>query len=272
MQKRLKAYILTYYNRKNARGKVGVGSQSKPKVSLIVPVFCVEKYIRQCIESLIHQTYQNLEIILVDDGSPDVCPVICDEYSKRDPRIIVIHKENEGVSKARNIGLDIATGDYIGFVDSDDYVDEKMYEKLVKLCEEYNTSMASVRYNEINEKAVKGKKCTGSISILDSSEYLWNMAFPNEKCFITASVWTNLYKKELITGIRFPEDRKIAEDSAFNQEAIVRAGEIVYLDMDLYHYRIRDTSVIHSEYSDYKRLLLELIPYYEEEILFYSLA
>ena len=101
------------------------------KVSIIVPIYNVEKYLSKCIESILSQTYKNIEIILVDDGSPDNSPQICDEYAKKDDRIIVIHKANGGVSSARNAGIDIATGKYIGFVDPDDYIENNMYELMV---------------------------------------------------------------------------------------------------------------------------------------------
>ena len=103
----------------------------KEKISIIVPIYNVEKYLDRCIESIVGQTYKNLEIILIDDGSPDNCPQMCDEWAKKDDRIKVVHKENGGVSLARNKGMDIATGTYIGFVDSDDYIDKNMYEKLM---------------------------------------------------------------------------------------------------------------------------------------------
>ena len=103
----------------------------KELISIIVPIYNVEKYIHKCIESIINQTYKNLEIILVDDGSPDNCGNICEEYAKNDSRIKVIHKENNGLSSARNAGLEICKGDYIGFVDSDDYIELNMYEVLI---------------------------------------------------------------------------------------------------------------------------------------------
>lgn len=102
------------------------------KISIIVPIYKVEQFIDKCIDSIVNQSYNNLEIILIDDGSPDRCPEICDEWAKKDSRIKVIHKENGGAASARNAGLEIATGDYIGFVDSDDWIDKDMYEFLIK--------------------------------------------------------------------------------------------------------------------------------------------
>lgn len=105
---------------------------SQPKVSIIVPIYNVEKYLDRCVQSLIHQTLKNIEIILVDDGSPDNCPAMCDEYAKQDNRIKVVHKKNAGLGMARNSGIEVATGEFVAFVDSDDYVDTSMFELLYK--------------------------------------------------------------------------------------------------------------------------------------------
>ena len=113
-------------------------SQEKALISIIIPVYKVEKYLEKCIQSVINQTYENLQIILVDDGSPDNCGKICVEYAKKDHRIEVIHKSNGGLSDARNKGLEIAKGEYIGFVDSDDYIESDMYEVLYNLLKQYN--------------------------------------------------------------------------------------------------------------------------------------
>ena len=112
------------------------------KISVVVPVYNVEEYLDQCVESLVGQTYKNLEVILVDDGSPDNCPAMCDEWAERDNRIKVIHKENGGVSSARNAALDIASGDYIGFVDSDDWIEPDMYEILIKNAKKYDADIS----------------------------------------------------------------------------------------------------------------------------------
>ena len=115
---------------------------NNPKISVIVPVYKVEKYLDRCVESIVNQTYKNLEIILVDDGSPDNCPVMCDEWAEKDERIRVIHKENGGLADARNAGMNIATGDYIGFVDSDDWIEPNMYEVLLKNALKYDADIS----------------------------------------------------------------------------------------------------------------------------------
>ncbi len=123
-------------------------------ISIIIPVYNVERYLRECIDSIIAQTYKNLEIILVDDGSSDKSGEICDEYSKKDSRIKVIHKKNGGLSDARNVALDIAKGDYIGFIDSDDYIEKDMFQILYNLAEEYNAEISSISFYKMLENKV----------------------------------------------------------------------------------------------------------------------
>ena len=124
-------------------------------VSVVVPVYKVEKYINKCIDSIINQTYKNLEIILVDDGSPDRCPQICDEYAKKDNRIKVIHKKNSGLGAARNTGIDAAKGEYIGFVDSDDWIMPNMYEEMVNCCENYQVPICECTISFIDENGIR---------------------------------------------------------------------------------------------------------------------
>lgn len=119
-------------------------------ISVIVPVYNVEKYSERCIESIINQTYKNLEIILVDDGSPDTCPMICDEYAKKDDRIVVIHKENGGLSDARNAGIEIAKGEYFAFIDSDDYISEEFLSKLYMSLKSNSAFMSICNFDYVN--------------------------------------------------------------------------------------------------------------------------
>ena len=121
-------------------------------ISVIVPIYNVEKYLDRCLKSIINQTYKNLEIILIDDGSPDNCGTICDEYAKKDNRIKVVHKDNGGLVKARNTGLDIATGEYISFIDPDDWIELNMYEEMIKIADETNTDIVRCGYYRDNDK------------------------------------------------------------------------------------------------------------------------
>lgn len=131
---------------------------TKPKISIIVPVYKAEPYLKKCIDSILNQTFKDFELILVDDGSPDRCGEICDEYALKDSRIKIIHKENGGQSSARNVGLDIAQGEYIGFVDSDDWIEPDMYKKLFKVLKNDNVDMAICNINSIKDKKLRDRK------------------------------------------------------------------------------------------------------------------
>lgn len=134
------------------------------KISVIVPIYKVENYLNRCVESIRKQTYRNLEIILVDDGSPDACGEMCDRYAQEDSRIRVIHKENGGLSDARNAGIEVATGEYIAFVDSDDWIDDKMYEVLYSTLLKYNADIAECSYRNLYADCiVEETNCTGNV-------------------------------------------------------------------------------------------------------------
>ena len=142
------------------------------KISIIVPVYKVESYLSRCIDSILAQTYQNFELILIDDGSPDCCGEICDNYAKKDDRIIIIHKPNGGLSSARNVGLDLATGDYIGFVDSDDYISINMYSDMIKLLEVNGLDIIICTTFMVKGDKVKGYGGDGRLTIYDKKEIL----------------------------------------------------------------------------------------------------
>ncbi|MDO4378752.1 MAG: glycosyltransferase family 2 protein [Erysipelotrichia bacterium] len=210
------------------------------KISVIIPVYKVEEYLDRCIESVVGQTYKNLEIILIDDGSPDNCPKMCDDWAKKDNRIRVIHKENEGVSSARNYGIDIATGEYISFVDSDDIIHPKYYEIMLNnigdadmvYCE-YEKFTDEISFDNINE---------------DNFEFEVNQ---NEKVFSNFSfsffvVWNKVIKTELLKNIRFSTEFKNAEDTLFAFELLEKCSKVVYIKTQLYGYFIRTTGAVGS--------------------------
>ena len=212
----------------------------KDLISIIVPIYKVEKYLRQCIDSIINQTYSNLEIILVDDGSPDNCGKICDEYVKIDKRIKVIHKENGGLSSARNAGLDIATGDYIGFVDSDDYIDKNMYEELINSINKYNSDIAVCTFSFKN-------KYRNKVVNYFNEEYLFKdkdkfIEAKDGKRRINPNAWTKLYKRKIFDNIRYPEGL-IYEDSYVIYDIMNIADSVSYVPKPLYYYRERKNSV-----------------------------
>ena len=218
-------------------------------ISIIVPVYKVEPYLRKCVESIINQTYTNLEIILVDDGSPDNCGTICDEYALKDSRIKVIHKENGGLSDARNAGLDIATGDYIGFVDSDDWIEPQMYGKLLDLLLNYGADMAlgGVADDVVTGGEVKTVKVSDYGNTPRSEDKLSAM-----RCYFFGSwaAWDKLYRRELFDGIRFPMG-EINEDEAIVLHLLDRCEKVCYTNEICYHYikRANSGSITTSSFS-----------------------
>lgn len=215
--------------------------QQDQLISVIVPVYNVEKYLVRCIDSLLEQSYKNLEIILVDDGATDQSGKICDEYALKDTRIKVIHKANGGLSDARNCGLDIASGALIGFVDSDDYIAPYMYENLVKTLHDTQADLAICRY-----KRFKGEKCTDAIEHIadikqmDTAKALDYIYSADGEVFTVA--WNKLYKREVIADIRYPV-KKVNEDEFTTYKFIANAKKIAYTSEILYFYFHNDNSI-----------------------------
>ena len=224
------------------------------KISIIIPIYNVKKYINKCIESIINQTYKNLEIILVDDGSTDGSGKICDEFKKEDNRIVVIHKKNEGVSSARNEGLKIATGDYIGFIDADDFIEEDMYFKLLSKIEKDNTKMVvcNAYLEDENENQVYDFK-TNAKDVIDSHELMDRIM--NDFVF-QGYMWNKLYDRQLIYRdndyLKFDCSISNLEDRLYNLELIDKNKKfnVSYIDEKLYHYIQRENSAIHNRYND----------------------
>ena len=220
-----------------------------PLVSIIIPVYNVEKYLDKCIESIVNQTYTNLEIILVDDGSPDNCPQMCDAWAEKDSRIKVVHKENGGLSSARNKGLDIAKGGYILFVDSDDYISYDCVDILLKTLLENKCDLAVARYIETNNGRTKKKVFSKKTFVFNEADY-WNNYYVNlfsqtdiSAAFINAC--GKLYKKELFDNIRFPIG-KINEDTFTTYKIISECSKIAYIDKLVYYYVYRPSSITRS--------------------------
>ncbi|MBR5112832.1 MAG: glycosyltransferase family 2 protein [Clostridia bacterium] len=208
---------------------------SNKKISVIVPIYNVEQYIIECLDSIVNQSYKKLEIILVDDGSPDNCGKICDEYAKKDSRIKVIHQENGGLSAARNAGLDVATGEYIGFVDSDDYIEMNFFEELLKSIEEYHASLAVCgvkKFGLENRMESYGNKQ------LSSSEYLKALLCGTVKSYSC----NKLYKASLFEIIRFPNG-EMFEDLKIMHLIGEKTTLVSFTDKTFYNYRIRQNSI-----------------------------
>ena len=236
------------------------------KISVIVPVYMVENYIDDCIESIVNQTYRNLEIILVDDGSRDKCGFICDEWAKKDSRIIVIHKQNGGLSDARNAGIDIATGELLGFVDSDDHISPVFYETLAGLLEKYDLLVAEcgcVRFED-GDKNPEQREEKKEIKLLSAREWLTET---NLKDFLPMVAWNKLYDKRLFEKIRYPFGR-IYEDEATTYKLVYQAGSIVRTYSRLYYYRQRENSIIFRYKKNKKSMEHSLLAYKERAEFF----
>lgn len=218
-------------------------------ISVIVPVYNVEKYLDRCVESIVNQTYKNLEIILVDDESPDNSPRMCDEWAKKDSRIKVIHKKNGGVSSARNAALDIAAGDYIAFVDSDDWIEQDMYKKLVDYAVNYDADIVKCLFYKNESNGFQT-----AFGNADSPDKLYNNSFELRKSVITyedfASVFNGIYKRKAFENIRFNEKIRISEDLLINYKLNSCVNKKVIVKKYLYHYRINENSVMHTNNSD----------------------
>ena len=220
----------------------------KPLISVIIPVYNIEKYLRRCLDSVIDQTYDNLEIILIDDGSTDDSGAVCDEYSLKDERIIVAHKTNGGVSSARNHGLELAKGDYIGFVDGDDTIDPEMFGVLLTNAEKNSCGISCCGKDTITaDGAAINSSCDNSRVI--SPEYALTHFF--EEGFIKDlmySVWNMLFSAECIDGLRF-KDYRYGEDILFVFEAVMNCKSVYYDSFVGYHYMQRGDSAMKSSFS-----------------------
>ena len=215
-------------------------------VSVIVPIYKVESYLPRCIESIINQTYKNLEIFLVDDGSPDNCGRIADEYAHKDLRIKVLHKENGGLSDARNYALDFITGEYVTFIDSDDTVDPKYIEILVDLISKSNTNVSMVGYQIFDDNM--------SISVYDGGPFE-KVIYSQEKALQKAlkvqlmqSAWGKLYKRQIFKDLRFPKGM-LYEDLAIFYDVIDMSNGIAYIDLPLYKYYLRSDSIMRQPFK-----------------------
>ena len=213
-------------------------------ISVIVPIYNVEKYLTKCIESIINQTYKNLEIILVDDGSPDKSPIICDEYAKKDNRIKVIHKKNGGLSDARNYGMSLATGEYISFIDSDDYIDEEMYEKMIFELINNDSDIVSCAINNVYSDRIESSYIEERV--YDTELALKNLILGRN---LNQTVWNKLYKKDVINGILF-EKGKINEDDFWTYQVFANSKKIITLNKPLYNYIHRESSIMGQGYSE----------------------
>ena len=222
-------------------------------VSVIVPIYNVKKYLTDCIDSIIGQTYANIEIILVDDGSEDGCAEICDAYKEKDSRIKVIHKENGGLSSARNAGIEMALGSYLAFVDSDDTIHEFFIETLYNMCETYDCDIAQCDFLQISEKSIKlAPQKWERLDVCSPIDAIRRSCFGLEVIKYTIS-WNKIYKRTVFEGVRFPEG-KIHEDMFVAHRLYRNANKIITTNKYLYYYLQRKDSITGLDY-DRKRIL-----------------
>lgn len=221
-----------------------------PLISVIVPVYKVEKYLHRCIDSILAQTYENIEVLLIDDGSPDQSGAICDDYQAKDSRVRVFHKENGGVSSARNLGLRESKGDYIVFVDADDYIDEKMYATLLTnmLNENADTSICSY-YQEADDGVFHKHWQNDEYLVFDKGEQIANLV---SNQYYTCSCWDRLFKKKLLDSISFNTEYSFYEDYFFLYEVMQKSEKAVFTSVPLYYYCNNQNSAARAPFNTQK--------------------
>lgn len=236
------------------------------KISVVIPVYNVEKYLSECLDSVINQTYKNLQIIIVDDGSTDSSGKICDEYAEKDDRITVVHQSNAGAGAAKNTGLELIDGDYFSIIDSDDYIELDMYEKMVNSLEKYNSDIAQCLFRNVfvNDSFDRKYKIKGNYpKVLTSKKFLSELLYDWKYAIFANKV----FKTSLLKNIRFPVGRKI-DDEFFTYKLVCNAKKVVNIDNILYNYRMRKTSVMNENNSD--RLIYDRIDCFIERYNYVS--
>ena len=219
--------------------------RNAPELSVIVPVYKVEAYLQECIDSILAQTFTDFELILVDDGSPDNCPAICDEAARKDPRIRVIHQKNGGVSAARNTGLNAARGEWIGFVDPDDFVAPAFYETLMTSAEQADADCAMCEVQNVTSRGTPTDQLRLSMpeTVLTGRQVLTGL--DKKEVMLYLVLWNKVYRKACWAGIRFPEGH-VNEDAYVFAELFAPMQKVVCVKEPLYCYRTRDESIMTS--------------------------
>lgn len=232
-----------------------------PKISIVVPVYNTEYYLRECLDSILSQTFQDFEVLLVNDGSKDKSGEICDEYVQRDSRFKVIHKQNEGVSAARNDAIDEAKGEFIGFIDSDDFVSCKMYERFVQIAE-------SEKADIIMSEAPIDNNISTSIPCL----YKYDNKQARFEFFkvgkVRPSLWLGIFKRTLFQSVRFPENIHHWEDFAFIAVLVSRSSKVVVTNERFYYYRVREGSATQSPLNPKQLSSLLIYDYLDKHNVF----
>lgn len=215
----------------------------EPLISVIVPVYNVEEYLNKCVESIVNQTYKNLEILLIDDGSPDSCPEMCDDWAEKDSRIRVIHKENGGLSSARNMGLDNCSGDYVGFIDSDDWIDLNFFETLYNNLKKDGADISVVGVWKVYENGMKSQTEKFTKRTFSREETLHNFLYFKNN--LAGGVTDKIFKIELFDDVRFPLGL-IAEDRYVHAVIYSKINKLVFDPVPMYYYLTRENSICTS--------------------------
>ena len=236
----------------------------KKTVTCIVPVYNIERYLARCVISLLSQTYQRIVLEFIDDGSVDQSSQICDESAMSDPRIVVVHKPNGGVSSARNVGLLLATGDYIGFIDGDDTIKPEMYSTLVSLLEEHNADISICSF--YNQSATTGKfdaYCKDDILCTLSQKEQLEYLLQNK--LYSCSCWDRIYRRELVADVRFDEHIAHYEDLLFLYQVMKKSSKAVFTSRAFYYYYTNQGSAVNSAFSDKKMSMIDVCEYILED-------
>lgn len=235
-------------------------------ISVIIPIYNVEKYLKECIDSILNQTYKNIEIILVDDGSTDNSPNICDEYTQKDTRVITIHQKNQGVSSARNKGLEASKGNYIFWIDSDDYVKEDCIEKLYNLLKKYDSDISICDYTQGSDRDYVFVDNEVKEEVYDSFTGLNNIYKNHHYSFIMAASWAKLIKKSLYKDLKYPV-AKIFEDIYLSHHLISKCNKISYTNEVMYYYYQWPESILGKKLYKAK---LDYLGAFKERIHFFE--
>lgn len=231
-------------------------------VSVIIPVYNVERYLKKCVDSILTQTYVNLEIILVDDGATDTSGKMCDDYQKVDPRVSVVHKKNGGLASARNAGLAVAHGEYIAYVDSDDWVEPDFVECLLSDCLGNGADMSICRFENCFSEEPFAHKEKQFSCVWNGKDAVCHRVLDEAKYCISTSAWNKFYKRELIADMCFPEG-KYYEDIVYGVKAMLRADKVAYTNRSLYHYRCaRPGSIMNEGFN--VRVITDELPLMQE--------
>lgn len=243
-------------------GKDAGTMTEKPTISVIVAAYNIEQYLPRCLDSMIGQTYRELEILVVDDGSEDRTGEICDAYAQKDERIKVIHQANRGLSGARNAALEIASGEYIGYVDGDDYVEPDMYEKMLEACVQNEAQLAVCSYRQVGNDHCP-ERFSGEQFVLTREEALEVYICDRKPYHIYNSVWSKLFHRSIVQDVRFPEGHK-SEDIPYTTKALINAQKCVFLDTPYYNYVVdREDSIMNQNIRE--RRFHDEIPFWKEQ-------